>query len=561
MDPPTPTPPHPKIKPILFQRFASGRNQNEKHHQKYSISSSKEFKIQHLSQLTRHLPKTLASQHQLSKLQYDFKPQFFPKNAGLPTPITHFFSQMKSLSSLATFNFKVSQSFRFHTRPCLEPLMMGLASLKNLSHLNIIFCNRLSDLELLEVLFKYLKRIKALANLSISFWDLKDLSASHLDVLSLGLGKLHQLHSLELSFDQASELDEEIVNRLTLALLKLRFLTKLGIHFNQESTSSDAILKLFSCFKNIKTLSDLSLALRHEPIKNSKEQISQGLSLLDPSRIRKLKLQSYQRFDDSCLIQFSEALKNFTSLHTLQFGLVISHRSQEEGIAALISTLDSLVSLSSLTIFLGSSHCKKFVEGISVPFKYLKNLKNLELKISGYTYPAFNQEIQNLFSNLRLLKSLRFLTPAYPQKGINDKNLETLGKSLKELTPLQSLSLDFSYAEMLTNHGVEALAHSIKTLHNLLSLKICLKSVGKLDNQAIEQIAKILQGLPCLYSVDLNLLLCPKITCFDELLKALKEAKNIGEVALSLPSLVVKSHEMICIMESKVVKRMTSALN
>jgi len=547
-----------KIKPILIQKYASGRNRNEKHLQKYSISSSQTFRIQDLSQLNQQLPKTLASQHKLSKLEYEFKPNFFPESDPFPTPIKNFFSQIKNLQSTTAFSLHVSQSFRFSVQSCLQPLMMSLASLKNLSSLSIKFCSSIRDLELLKMLFKYLKRIKTLANISISFKILNTLSIPHLDILSSGLSKLLQLRSLELSFDEPFELHGYMINRLTLTLPKLHFLTKICFHFNEESIPSDAVLKLFSCFKNIKTLSDLALSLQSQSANNSKEPISQGLSLLDPLRIRKLNLQSYQHFDNNCLIQFSEALIKFTSLHTFQFSLTSYQPSQEEAATALISALSGLTSLCSLTILLNSPNCNKIVKGISIPFKHLKILVHLDLQILGHTASATNEDIRQLFLNLRFLKSLRFLTLAYPQKGIDDENLKTLAESLKEIPLLQNLLLDFSCASLVTNQGVEVLTSSIKTLRSLSGLKIWLRRNDNVDNETIDQIVEILQGLPCLYSVDLNFLLCSKITCFDELLKALIETKSIGEVALSLPSSVVKSREITQLMETKVVQRMTS---
>lgn len=548
---------HPKIKPILIQRFASGKNKNENNIQKYSIYTTREFNPRSLP--NKLFTKTLVSQHSLFKLEYYFQPQFFPRDAGLPTPVTSFFSQIKNLQFLTTFNLKISpQSSWFQTQTCLKPLLMSLASLKNLSNFNIMFISYLPNLKFLNMLFKYLQRIKTLTNVSIIFWISYGLSTSHLNVFSSGLRKLLQLRSLELRFDKPSELHKYTITQLALTLPKLPFLTKINIRFREDSITPDTILNLFTGLKDMKALSDLSLAIGDRSI----EPISQGLSLLDPCRIQKLRLQLNQYFENNSLIRFSEALKKFTSLQALQFGLYVHHLiTPEEGLNALISTLSSLTSLSSLTIHMDSANWKRFIEGISVPFKYLKNLTTVNLQITGYTYPEYNQEIQQLFTNFRFLKSLKYFSLSYPQETVNDKNLETFGESLKEIPSLQNLSLDFSCASLVTNQGVEGLACSIKTLMSLSGLKIWLRRNDNIDNKAIDQIAEILKSLPCLYSVDFNFQLCSNITCFDGLLEALKEAKNIGEVALSLPSSVVKSQEMTWIVERKVVKRLTGALD
>lgn len=519
------------------------------------MSSSRELRIHRRSQLNKQLPKTMTSQHQLSKIEHEFKPLFF----GVPTSIISFFSQIKNLQSLTTFNLQVSQFFRFHTTSCLKPLIKSLASLKKLSNLNIIIENSIKDLELLKMLFKYLQRIKTLTSISLSFCLFNSMPTSTLDGLSSGLAKLLQLRNLELHFEEPFELHGEMINKLALVLPRLHLLAKIDIRFDEFSTDADAILNLFSCLKKIKTLSDISLAIRHKPRNNSEDPISQGLSLLDPSCIQKLSLQARQHFDNNGLIQFSEALKKFIYLQTLQLGLYISRPYPREGIAALLPAICSLASLSSLTIYLDSLTSKKIIQDITVLFKGLKNLVRFELQISRFTSPARQEDVQRLFTNFRFLKRfLRFFSLSYPSKTFTDKNLETLAESLKEMTLLENLSIGFSYAALITNQGVEALACSIKTLMNLSGLKIWLRKNDNLDNQAICQIAQILRELPCLYSVNFNFLSCSMMTCFGELLEVLKRVKNIREIALSLPSSVVTSSEMGCIVENKVVKRMTS---
>ncbi len=111
--------PHPKIKPIPLQRFASGKNQNEKRIRKYSISSSKEFKIQDNSQINKRFVKTLASQHQLSKLEYTFSIPLLRISPRFPTSFIYFFSKIRNLSSLKTFTLQLYGANQFLFQSCL----------------------------------------------------------------------------------------------------------------------------------------------------------------------------------------------------------------------------------------------------------------------------------------------------------------------------------------------------------------------------------------------------------------------------------------------------------
>jgi len=560
MDPSKPSSPHPKIKPILVQRLSPGKNKNEKNLQKRSPTSAKEFTLTKACNLTKHFTKTLTSQQKPSKLEYELHlHELQSLRQRFPTTITHFFSKIKTLQSLTIFNLQAHQVILSKRNFYLKPLLMSLTSLKNLSNLSMMFfTTHTKDPEWLKIIFKYLKRIKTLKDLTVSFRNSRrNLSTSYIDIFSSGLSKLRQLHSLELLFCSLFTDSHYFINQLTLALPKLHFLTKIDIRFNESSEVADITPDLFLCFSKMKALSDITLVLQSAWTNYVNDPISQGLSLLDHSRIRKLHLHPYHHFDSDCLVQLSRVLKNFTSLQTLQIVLTSHRLLEEEGPTALFSTLSSLVSLSSLTIILLLKYeDKEIVERISVLCKSLKNLVSLQLQFEGSAF-FHEQGIQQLFSNIRLLKSVRFLTLNCPLPEINNQHLETLGETLKELPQLQNLSLDFSSTDLLTNDGFEALTSGILTLKNLSGFTLRLQANSKLDNKTVDHIIRILQNLENLYSVDFCLGKCPQMTDFDGFFRALRRA-GIGEVALTLPDEAMGSLEIIHLVENKIMKRMAN---
>jgi len=558
-------PNHPKIKPVPIQKYSSGKNLNRAHHKKYSTYSSQESKISSEDfLLSKQSTNILTSQHQLSTLHYEFNPENPLKS--FPTSITYFFSKIKTLSSLKTLTFQLHIPKRLNMEPSLQALMISLASLKNLTHLNIhIFFRPMKDTKLLKTLFKYLIRISSLTNLSLSFSKCDHLSTPHLDLISSYLTKLLQLRSLNLSFCSLFKHYNYLIRQLNLTLPNLPLLSKFTLRINGITVGLkiSEVSALFSCFKALKGLSDLALDLQKRYLTHdanmtepTSDPVSEGLALLDHSKIRRLSLQLYKNFNENFLAQLTHTLKNFTSLHTLHLDFSVYPDFNEENGAAFSLMLSSLVGLSSLRIILPS---RPFDGGIlkylTPSLKSLKNLINFQLKFVGSVCKIDNDEIKQFFSEIRCLKSLRFLDLDSCHEGINDENLETLGESLKELTLLRGLSLGMEFAYFMTNQGIEALACGIKTLVNLSGLTLSVGSNNIFDNKTVDIITNMLHNLHRLYSVDFSFVACPKMTNFEGLFRELKR-ENIGEIAINISRQAKIPKESTSLMNSKIVKRM-----
>ena len=146
-----------------------------------------------------------------------------------------------------------------------------------------------------------------------------------------------------------------------------------------------------------------------------------------------------------------------------------------------------------------------------------------------------DESFQRLFSNISLLKSLKFLTLGFLQeKLLIDNDLEILAQTLHQSTQLRDLALDFSNASLITDQGVAALASGIQEVKNLRRLSLRFGNNNGINEKGIQRIGEVLMNLDSLYSVEFHFVWCRKIQSFCGLFRALKQMANIEEMRLIL---------------------------
>jgi len=553
-------PNHPKIKPILIQNFASGHRLNENNLRKSSTSSLKESRITYNLHFKRPFLKALRSQHQLSKLDYAIGP-YIDTN---PFQLINFSSNLKHLTNITTLNLNLIKSNQYDINSYLKILMKSLSSLKNLTNLHILFSLDMNDPKLLQDLLRYLLKISTLASLSLTFDSFPGLKIPHIQILSTVLSRLSHLQTLRLKFANSPKDMDHAFQSLASMLLDLRLLTKIELSLRgspQLSPIEDSSMKaLFTSFNSLKALSDLTL---HNIIRDAYlvDLLAESFALLDPSRIRKLRLGFDEKLQERLIRGVSKVLKSFNALQTLRLEFSDAWESQDTDLADLAvlgSTIAGLTSLSYLSItFPLYSNPEGIFENIVVALESLKSLNYLKLHFVGQTGVRKNEKITQLFAKIELLKSLKSLAIDFEDsKFLTDSHLETLAKSIGKLRFLKNIRVKFTHADLITNQGVKTIINAIETLENLSGLKLGFAHNNQIDNEVMEKIQEALQSLPCLYAVRLDFLRCKKITSHHGLFQVLREMKNIGEIGLYLPRTKITYEEIEGLRKDKAVKKM-----
>jgi len=539
-------PSSPKIKPPL-QRSCKENQLNETNYQRSLKTHSKVLTViktytnktrNSFPQYIKGYRKILTAQDPLSELFYSFNSNVYFENLCL-------FSKTRSLRTLKSLEVLFFSNYK---RPIpLKALFKNLAYLKDLTHFKIelnFYYFADTDAEILDILFRSLRRLKNLKSLSLTFRGCSNFEKGDMKNLPQYLRRLKQLESLELSFNESRELTDQDMISLASVLPKLSLLAQIKLNFGslpmEGRTRRIQGSTLIQVLQNAKTLSEITLNLGHSDVIDQEafHSLSEGLRQLHAPSLKKFSLHLNKNIDSQGLIELSHTLKRFISLDILQLDLLGCRALTNDGAAEFGSALSSLTTLSSFSLRVHSTIQADFViECIASGIKSLHNLVNLNLNFASNMRSSPDQD-QRLAASLANLTSLKFLEISFSQgQSLSDDVMEELAESLLKLTQLKHLALNFEYANMLTNKGVESLTNAIQTFHGLSFLDLNF-SCKEIDEKAIENIAQALRHLPRLYSLLLIFCQCPKLRrekkSFTSLFTALREITNIKEVTLYL---------------------------
>jgi len=221
-----------------------------------------------------------------------------------------------------------------------------------------------------------------------------------------------------------------------------------------------------------------------------KDPFLDGLACLDPHRIQKFHMRFFHDVSDEDLIKFCDVLKKFGLLTVLHLSFWQYHAITNVGISKLCTTLSKLLSLQSLDLSLNFEYNHDpLVQNFASALRSLQNLVFLNLK-SASTKKTTKDEIQQLFSNLGNLKSLKFVTLSLPwmnfDEALTDYELKILGQSLDELPHLRDLILYFGRAKLITKLGIEEILHVVQRLENLSTFKFEIPDTIQIDETNLD---------------------------------------------------------------------------
>jgi len=367
--------------------------------------------------------------------------------------------------------------------PSIKPLLHTLPLLKNLSSLHLCFCLILfRDKKILSNIFKGLRKLRKLTNLSLHFAFSTNLFQKQMDFFSASLSKLTQLRHLALNFDSSFRLQAQDVDKLSISLSKLHNLSSINLEFS-ISICKSTLQNLFMSFQNLKkTLTDISLSINGCAIsrENNIEPLSGSLEYLDCSLLKRLSFAPYQLFNDESLILLAKSLKKSTCMThlCLEFPQFLTSFTDEH-FPEFTSAISKIHSLTSLDLFFPFGvEIQSAILNVASALTSLNNLESLKIVFSSNNKTE-DAHFQQFFSNLRLCKSLKSLSiSADAEKKLTDNSLEVLGESLKELVFLRNLDLSFNAALEISQKGKNFITSAIEGHKNLsenvnLRFRIC----------------------------------------------------------------------------------------
>jgi len=244
--------------------------------------------------------------------------------------------------------------------------------------------------------------------------------------------------------------DNDCTEALIPVLLKLKSLTQISLNFGVSSlTHAKNLVQLFLNLSKIEALLYIMLDLSFCSIlkeDDATEPLAEGLQCRNPSSIRKLSLALNGDLTGQGLIQISQVLSTFNSLEILYLDTNRAGKITDVGVAELSSTSSNLGSLISLGLsFPHTRQPQKTVQYISLALKSLRNLIHLKLSFPGDS--TSHDQVLMLSSSLRAFKSsLRFLDLNFSmQESLSDSTVQNLSETLKELTLLKHLTLNFQW--------------------------------------------------------------------------------------------------------------------
>ena len=542
-----------KIKPMILVHSKENEESPQKVLKNYSKALRKNFLQGRAKSYQRRKPfsKTLNAQSKLLDLKYelDFSKNF--QNVFL-------FSQFKDLPSLSSFSLSLSNLQR-NSAESFETLWKTLPHLKNLTTFELILqLFPILDPRTLTKLLNSIKKLNSLTNLAFAFFFCTTMSPLHLKVLSCQLKRFSQLQALKLAFGNSLFLnDQKAFHDLVSAFPSLSSLSKLELSFDglKEIPSLD-ILELFMSFQYLKALSDLTLIFKSCEITHLDDikSLSIIFTYLALPLLQKLRLHLFRNLDDECLRTLSQVIKKLTSLQTISFNLSDSKGYTSEGLRHFGLSLSGLISPSSLTLHVPLTLGTALGITASV-LGSLCNLVKLKLQLTERTSAACGNGIKQLFTNIKHLKSIRFLEVRIPhEQTMPDDALEVLAESLKGGVTIRNLSLDFGFSWNITNKGIESLSCAIKELEYLSGLALKFGYNENINEETLSLLGEALSNRPSLESVKLTFIQCYGIKGFGTLFEVLKEMKETSDVILHIPASKIPGPEADYLKQRKIYR-------
>jgi len=451
-------------------------------------------------------------------------------------------------------------------------------------------------------LISKLKGLHHISSLTLDLSSVKSLTPQHLKSLSLILGNFKKLASLNIIFPSSVEMTPEHITSLGLAFHRLRALTdlsfkvchRLGLGFSSlkpfakllskltklQSLSLSQfasmtplalsflppVLKKLTSLENVyldladmgrfqsKFLNQVFLALKDKkkPCKNlalnfkdcavdfpNSDPISQGLAMLDLSKLQSFKLLFYPNKTSKNLQQLIATLQA-SPLKRLSLDLSegrFSHNSIQFSL-----NLQSLQYLSDLS--LNPSKLVNGIEAVGTVIKPLLNLKSLDINFSGQTtLKDFNNELINFSFGLKGLKNLKhFSFNLRNLAQIKTEGLKAVSAGLQYLTGLSSLNLGLAKMEISKFKRLSGLCATLAKLTKLIDLSLDFSENEDFDQRDLDNLAGTFISLSSLRSVNLNFNGCvslgQKRDSFKQLFKSLGQLKLLAQITLEIPCII-----------------------
>jgi len=284
-----------------------------------------------------------------------------------------------------------------------------------------------------------------------------------LDALNCALLDLHSLKSLSLVIDFCNKIADKNFSKLGLSAQILTSLQILDLKF---SGVTDQGLKEFS---NL-----------FRPKINSLQSFS-------------LDLSGCQNITSEGLQSLCQGLQRLESLQSMSLNFKFCNLITDEGLKTLAETLQKLTSLRSISLSFGQ--LSPTADGITEEYRneILNELNEfLDDFQDGMTNVILNQMVAN--------------NPA----EITDAGFKNLAESLKELTSLQFIYLNFRECTKI-KEGLNNIAESLQRLDFLQSISLDFGQCSEITGESLKNLGEALQKLTLLQFISINLMECEKI--------------------------------------------------
>ncbi len=323
-----------------------------------------------------------------------------------------------------------------------------------------------------------------------------------------GLKKLRFLNSLDwISRFNSNEL--LFLSNSISRLPKLRYL-KLNL-IPEHSLSPSSLIYLFKILGKIRSLEVLEINLGEL-----------GLFLGRPNTHRQLSQQEIKAFCD--MLHQSPQLTNF------HFGFPWSVMATQLDYNPLFQTFQQLRNLISLSLIINSSCPSEAYYNRSLAS--LSNLESLRLEIIQHHLKELSNQV--LFNSISKLERLKAFGLRYKQlNDVPNHDLQFLGASIKEVTTLQSLSLDIE--------GISLQNSEFNFSHNKALTSLKLIFLKELENMTLMVLLDSMKSLTQLLSLNLTLLSGPKNKSYSNgsavmLYQAIESLKSLQDLEITFPS-------------------------
>lgn len=328
----------------------------------------------------------------------------------------------------------------------------NLSNLRNLKSLNLGLNPLESKILSMLILTKAISKNLELRHLNLHVTPIADPLDSNnasknvkdkklLKLLANTLNRLNKLESLTLSYYFTSNSQIDYIADTILKLAQLEFLNLSFVLSNNSANLSN----LFSAIYSIKNLQALSLNLYKEPKHegwtaqhfsyaeldiSTLKFIFLGNTLFKHTNLKKLKLifPSKWKIPSSWFTKFSQNIRNLAKIEILNLTFTVL----EDEFFNLKSLIDALGDLKSLYDFTLKIQ----------PLETLRNGQKRELK------GLVNSQITEFISGLSQLRGLRRLSLQFIDYDMS-KNIRLICSTLKNLTKLETLDLDFDTSKDL----------------------------------------------------------------------------------------------------------------